>query len=264
MVGNTGRGGKITGKGIIMDKTASEDLREMEWSGRIYGGAHAECYVCHNPPEEGHSKSCLLASAIEKVEEMEANPAAKKGRKKLPLLENDIKTIQAFVLMRLIDAEENNITVDANKAREAESALSSLASAIAKLEADHKKYPFEIYCRGKTRLEWLERLEGLLPPEFGPVKSLTAKLKASEKRLSQIANLCEDCNSLYEAQIIAWGNREHKTVDGCAKCWVDEAEAKLKASEKRVKALETVAKRCLNAMKGSNCNEEQWLREILK
>lgn len=46
-----------------------------------------------------------------------------------------------------------------------------LAQAIADAEDDVRKFPFQIHCRGKTRAEWLERLEGLLPEEFGPVKA---------------------------------------------------------------------------------------------
>ncbi len=41
-------------------------------------------------------------------------------------MEEQFKTLEAFVLMRLINAQENNITVDANKARESETALSEV------------------------------------------------------------------------------------------------------------------------------------------
>ena len=49
-----------------------------------------------------------------------------------------------------------------------------LAQAIAVAESCVREYPFQIHCRGKTRSEWLERLEGLLPPEFGVVDGWVA------------------------------------------------------------------------------------------
>ena len=39
---------------------------------------------------------------------------------------------------------------------------------------------------------------------------------------------------------------------------------KLEQQDERIKELEAVMQRCIDAMKGSNCLEEQWLNEALK
>ena len=50
----------------------------------------------------------------------------------------DFEIIESFCLMRLINAEENNIMVDANKSREALESLSSIKQQIKKLQAENK------------------------------------------------------------------------------------------------------------------------------
>lgn len=55
-----------------MPDTALQDLREIEFDG-LYKKTH--CPVCKVHKNNGHTPDCLLASAIEKLEEMEKHPA---------------------------------------------------------------------------------------------------------------------------------------------------------------------------------------------
>ncbi len=62
-------------------------------------------------------------------------------------------------------------------------------------------------------------------------------MSEAENRLQRIADLCENCNSLDEAQQIARGGK-HETVDGCDKCWVEDVEKKLATAKLRYEKAE--------------------------
>jgi len=68
------------------------------------------------------------------------------------MIDEDFKTLEAFILMRLINAEENNILIDANKAREAEIALREIRLAHYKAKEPTKPEAGEVdECIGCVR-----------------------------------------------------------------------------------------------------------------
>ncbi len=62
-------------------------------------------------------------------------------------------------------------------------------------------------------------------------------MSEAEDRLQRIADLCENCNSLDEAQQIARGGK-HETVDGCDQCWVEDVESQLTTAKLRYEKAE--------------------------
>lgn len=69
-------------------------------------------------------------------------------------MNENFKIIEAFILMILIDAEENNNSIDANKAREAESALSRIRVKFQSIQVPNcKPEPTEFTKKWHQRLE---------------------------------------------------------------------------------------------------------------